>query len=394
MVTFADFNLDAAIMKALARMGYTSPTPVQAEAIPLILQKRDLIVLAQTGSGKTAACAIPLCHSVDLNQNVVQALIVVPTRELALQYATETQKVGLERGVKAFAILGGEDIGTQEAKLRACVHILVATPGRLIDLIFSRLVDLSHVTTLVFDEADEMFSMGFYDDLVFIVQCLVHEHQTLLFSATMPPPIRQLARQYMRDPKEITLTLAHSTPKLLEHRFVYCQPHERERRFLEVLKETEPGQCLIFSPSRHHCESFCRLLQRHFSGVDFLHAGLMQEMRSSITNKFRQGKIRYLVATDVAARGLDFSRITHVLMYQLAPDPEVYIHRAGRAGRYDRPGMSITFITDREMHTLHKVLALLRCEASWLGAPPPSRRHPQKKRGRGPGGGMQRTSAM
>jgi ATP-dependent RNA helicase DeaD len=276
--------------------------------------------------------------------------------------------------------LGGESVGMQEVKLKSGVHVLVATPGRLIDLIYSRIIDLTSVKTLVLDEADEMLSMGFYDDLEFIIQCLVQEHQTLLFSATMPAAIRRIAEQHMHQPQEVTLTAAQSSPRHLDHRFVYCQARERDQKLVELLQELQPEQGLIFSHSRQHCETLCHLMQRHFDKVDYLHAGLSQEVRSAITNKFRQGKIRYLVATDVAARGLDFSRITHVFIYQLAPDPEVYIHRAGRAGRCERIGTCITLITERELHTLHKVLALLRREATWIGEPPPlkgARKHPR-----------------
>lgn len=370
MVSFSDFNLNPVLLKALARMNYTEPTPVQAEVIPLIQQGRDLIALAQTGSGKTAACAIPICNKVDTGSKGIQTLIVVPTRELALQYVTEVDNIGRSLGVKAFAILGGEDMGTQQAKLQAGVHVLVATPGRLIDFIYSRSIDLSHVTTLVLDEADEMLSMGFYADLEFIIQCLVQKHQTLLFSATMPETIRRIARSHMREPLEVALNQSQTTPQHLEHRFVYCRHHDREHRLVELLQEMQPDQCLIFSQSRHHCETLCRQLQRHFDRVDFLHAGLEQEVRSIITNKFRQGKIRYLVATDVASRGLDFSHVTHVFMYQLAPDPEVYIHRAGRTGRCSRVGTSVALITDREMPLLHRVLQLLKCEPVWIGHPP------------------------
>lgn len=374
MSSFEELALDPAILKALARMQYTTPTPIQVEAIPLIQKGGDLIAQAQTGSGKTAACAIPICNRVDVGRKEVQTLIIVPTRELALQYATEVQKIGLEKGVKAFAILGGESVGTQEAKLRAGVQVVVATPGRLIDLIYSRLIDLSHVTTLVLDEADEMLSMGFYEDLEFIIKCLVHDHQTLLFSATMPEGIRRIAHGHMKDPQEVVLTRGdEATPHRLEHRFLYCGQQERDSRLVELLRNERPEQCLLFAPSRHQCESIYRLLQRHFDRVDFLHAGLGQEIRSSITHKFRQGKTRYLVATDVASRGLDFSHVTHVIMYQLAPDPEVYIHRSGRAGRCERAGVAIALITDREMHTFHKVMTLLRKEPVWVGAPPPPR---------------------
>ena len=205
MTSFETFGLDPAIQKALEKMQYKEPSPIQAEAIPLIMQKRDLIALAQTGSGKTAACAIPICQKVDVKSVHVQALIVVPTRELAMQYASETQKIGHYIGVKAFALFGGEDYSLQESKLKHGVQVLVATPGRLIDLIYSRRIDLSHVETLVLDEADEMLSMGFYDDLLFIIQCLVHDHQTLLFSATMPRQIQVIAKTHMKDPIELSL---------------------------------------------------------------------------------------------------------------------------------------------------------------------------------------------
>lgn len=386
MTTFADFGLDPLILQALEKMNYKEPSAIQAKAIPLILEQRDLIALAQTGSGKTAACAIPVSHNVRIDYPHIQALIVVPTRELALQYATETQKIGQAKGVKAFALYGGEQMALQQSKLRAGVHVLVATPGRLIDFIYNRLIDLSHVETLILDEADEMLSMGFQDDLEFIINCLVQKHQTLLFSATMPGQIRKIAHAHMRDPLEVALTKEDASPQTLEHRFVYCHSQDRDNNLLKILKDLQPPQSLIFCHSRVECENVCRLLQRHFDKVDFLHAGLTQDIRSIVTNKFRNGKIACLVATDVAARGLDFSNITHVIMHHLAADPEVYVHRSGRAGRNGKQGMAIALVTPRDLGTVARVLKLVQREVAWIGDPPPVFPPQGGSGGRAPGG--------
>lgn len=374
MTSFIDLGLDAAILKGLEKLGFKEPSAIQAQAIPMIQQKRDLIALAQTGSGKTAACAIPICNRVNTESAHVQALIVVPTRELALQYATEAQKIGQYKGVKAFAIYGGEDASMQQSKLRHGVQVLVATPGRLIDFIYSRQIDLSHVETVVLDEADEMLSMGFAEDLDFIIQCLVHEHQTLLFSATMPPQIRKIALKHMRDPLEISLVSKQAGPSTIEHRFLYCRHSHRQESLLKVMLEANPKQAIIFCHSRIEVEKVCRALQKEFDGVDFLHAGLGQDMRSIITNKFRSGRVRFLVATDVASRGLDFSGVTHVFIYHLGDDPDLYVHRSGRTGRFDKAGMVVTLVTDRELGTLKQVLSKIQKEPIWIGEPPKPRR--------------------
>ncbi len=384
MPSFEEYNLDPAILKALEKMQYKEPSPVQAAAIPLILQKRDLIALAQTGTGKTAACAIPVCHLVNTQHTYVQALIVVPTRELALQYATEAQKIGHYKGVKTFAIYGGEDAGMQQSKLKHGVQVLVATPGRLIDFIYSRQIDLTHVETLILDEADEMLSMGFYDDLEFIIQCLIHDHQTLLFSATMPAEIKKIAKQHMKDPLEVVLTAEHAAPKLIEHQFLYCRHDEREASLAKIIEDLRPKQSIIFCHSRHEVERVCKALQRRFDGVDFLHAGLAQDIRTIVTSKFRTGRVRFLVATDVVSRGLDFSNVSHVFIYHLGDDPDVYVHRSGRTGRFDKAGVVVTLVTDRELFTLKKVLEKIDREAIWIGSPPPDRPPPRPHRPRYP----------
>jgi ATP-dependent RNA helicase DeaD len=380
MATFSEFQLDSLIIKALDRINYKEPSAIQAQTIPLILQGRDLIALAHTGSGKTAACAIPTCHMVDTSRGNVQALVVVPTRELALQYATETQRIGVEKGVKAFAIFGGESATMQQSKLKHGVQVLVATPGRLIDFIYSRDIDLSHVKTLILDEADEMLSMGFHEDLLFIMQCLNHQHQTLLFSATMPPQIRQIAKNYMNNPLEIALKEGERTPSKIDHKFLYCRHDERSDALMQLLKELNPRQSIIFCHSRIEVDKVCRFLQKQIDGVDFLHAGLSQDMRTIITGKFRSAKVKHLVATDVVSRGLDFSGVTHVFIYHLGDDPDIYVHRSGRTGRYDKTGEVVTLVTDRELNTLDQVLKKIGREPQWIGPPPTKKREGIRRR--------------
>lgn len=370
-LSFEQLGLDPAILQALKKMDFKEPSSIQAQTIPLIQQKKDLIALAQTGSGKTAACAIPICNRVDVTKTQIQALIIVPTRELAVQYATEAQKIGGEKGVKAFAIFGGQDASMQQSKLRHGVQVLVATPGRLIDFVYSRQIDLSYVETLILDEADEMLSMGFFEDLEFIIQCLVHEHQTLLFSATMPDAIRKIAKAYMKDPLEVVLTAKKGSPESIVHQFLYCRADERDRHLIDLINQSKPTQSIVFCHSRFQVEKVCRLLQGQFDGVDFLHAGLNQDIRSTITSRFRSGKVRFLVATDVVARGLDFSKVSHVFIYQLSLDPDIYVHRSGRTGRFDRSGIVISLVTPRDLSILDKILDQIDRKAIWIGSPPP-----------------------
>lgn len=383
--TFADMALNSEIVASLNRNGYKHPTPIQASTIPLILEGHDLIALAKTGSGKTACCAIPVCSKVDLNSKQVQTLVIVPTRELAYQYATETQKIGGSLGVKTFALCGGEDASLQKSKLANGVHVLVATPGRLIDFIYSHSVDLNHVQTLILDEADEMLNMGFYDDLEFIMQCLMQKHQTCLFSATMPKEIKTIAMRHMQSPKEILLKAGDETPAKIDHRFVFLRHEQRDQALAEIIKDVNPVQGMIFCKSRIQVEKLCHYLKRKFDAVDYLHAGLQQDVRTIITNKFRSGRIRFLVATDVAARGLDFSNVSHVFIYELSDDPDTYVHRSGRTGRQEKEGQVISLVTHRELWALKKICEQIKEEPKWLGPPPPPEpphgnapRHPRR----------------
>lgn len=381
-IKFSDLPLAPEILKALEEMDFKEASFIQQQAIPKVLENQDLIALAKTGSGKTAACAIPICQKVDVSKPEIQALIIVPTRELALQYAQETQKIGRYKRVKAFALCGGEDYSLQQSKLKAGVQVLVATPGRLIDFIYSRSIDLTNVTTLILDEADEMLSMGFIDDLEFIIQCLVHEHQTLLFSATMPKGIRHIAMNYLKNPQEIALAKDEETPVQIDHKFLFCHHKDREAKLLELIQQLQPKQAIVFCHSRIQTEHVAHFLKRHLDHVDMLHAGFGQDIRTIVTSKFRQQKVRILVATDVVARGLDFSSVSHVFIFELSQDPDTYIHRSGRTGRFDKEGEVVTLVTHRELHTTHRIEKKLGKELYWIGEPPPKERpHPSHPRG-------------
>lgn len=376
-MSFETFSLDPLVIDSLREMNYLEPTDIQRQTIPLVLEGGDLIALAQTGSGKTAACAIPLTHIIEPDSLHIQALVVVPTRELALQYSTETQKIGRLKKLKVFALFGGESMDLQKAKLKNGVHILIVTPGRLIDFIFSRAIDLSHVKTLVLDEADQMLGMGFLEDLEFIMGCLVQPHQTLLFSATMPEGIRKIAKTYMKTPKELSLISTKPTPSNLEHQFCFCKnPKQKDEELIELLKHLSSPQCIIFAGSRFEVEGLYRKLKGIFPECDFLHGGLDQGLRTIITNKFLKGKIRMLIATDVAARGLDFSLVTHVINLHLPKDRDTYLHRSGRAGRSGRSGTCITLITARDLAPLNRLLKTLSKEPQWVKNPPPSLEEP------------------
>ncbi|MBS0624171.1 MAG: DEAD/DEAH box helicase [Verrucomicrobia bacterium] len=371
MTNFSSYPLDPLVLSSLNDMGFTAPTPIQEETIPLILEGSDCVALAETGSGKTAACAIPICSKVDVSSTHIQALVMVPTRELALQYATETQKIGRLKGVKAFALFGGEDTSLQRAKLKSGVHILIATPGRLIDFIYQQAIDLSHLTTLILDEADQMLSLGFYDDLDFIMNCLVQKHQTLLFSATMPDRILKLSKSHMQQPKEIRLNYKKPTPANLSFEFLFSAiPHHKIENLIELLGSLQVQQCIIFGNARQEVEKLYYLLKPKFHPIEYLHGGLDQNLRTSIIQRFAKGKVRYLVASDVASRGLDFSQVTHVINLHLPPDQDTYLHRAGRTGRSGESGVCITLVTRRDLAAVKKLLQHLKREPRWIGPPP------------------------
>lgn len=352
---FGKFGLKPEILLAIKNMGYKEPSPIQEETIPFILQGNDVIGQAETGSGKTAACGIPISNKIDTEKIEIQALILVPTRELAVQYVEELARINALSPVRCFAVFGGFSMPIQLAKLRHGVHILVATPGRLIDHLYRGTLSLSSVTMFVIDEADEMLDLGFFKDVEFIADCILEKHQTLLFSATMPPPIKALADKHLSDPKHIILNQGTVSPKSLTHVFVKSEEIEKTDTLVKLIKKCAITQAIIFCKSRIKVTDIFGKLKNSLKSVDFLHGGLDQTIRLRIMDKFKTGKLKYLVSTDLAARGLDFSGITHIINYNIPENPETYIHRTGRAARQGREGLAINLMCRRETESLYKI---------------------------------------
>ncbi len=365
---FSDLELKPEILKALGEMGYEDLTPIQEKTFSPILSGRDLLARAETGSGKTAACGIPLVQMINPSVNAIQALILVPTRELALQYVEEIDKISKRTDVAPFAIFGGFSMEIQKAKLRDRVHILVATPGRLIDFLsHTTSIDLSCVRTLVLDEADEMLKMGFIEDIDFILSCLIHEHQTLFFAATMPDEIDRLIRLYLKEPVRMELNKKQLAPPSLIHHFQYTGARGRLNALIEYLKRETISQAIIFCNSRHHGEKLMRELEGKFKSIGYIHGGLEQSRRTSIFERFRRKEITFMVATDIAGRGLDFSHVSHVINYDYPRGLESYTHRTGRTGRMGRSGIAMTFVTDQELRVLKSLLKMNRIDPVWHG---------------------------
>jgi ATP-dependent RNA helicase DeaD len=383
---FTQFDLQPGILKALGEMGYEDTTPIQEQAIPPILAGQDVLGLAETGSGKTGACGIPLVQRTRPEVNAIQALVLVPTRELAQQYAQEVDRIAQCTEVVPFAIFGGVSMAMQKVKLRHKVHILVATPGRLIDFIWNTDLDLSQVRTTVLDEADEMLKMGFIDDVDLIMSCLVHDHQTLLFSATMSKEIDRLAKTYLKMPIRIELNHEQKAPQSLQHHFQYTGSN-RLQALIEYLKKEDIQQSIIFCNTRHQGSRLLRDLRGTFSSLEFMHGGLDQKQRTSIFNQFRRKKIRTMIATDVAARGLDFTHVSHVINYDTPLSHETYTHRTGRTGRMGRDGIAMTLVTNRDLEGLKTLLQINRIEPVWRG------RVPELRRNSGSRGGVRRQRA-
>ena len=367
---FTEFALQPAILDALEEIDYEDLTPIQEETIPHILAGKDMIGVAETGSGKTGACAIPLVQQVDPTLKAIQVLIIVPTRELALQYVQAVDDIARRTKVTPFAVFGGFDMDIQKAKLRHGVHILVATPGRLIDLIWNERLDVNQVRTVVLDEADEMLKMGFIEDIDFILSCLIQEHQTLLFSATMPSPIEQLARQYLQTPVIVRLNKDQIAPQSLNHHFLHVSNRERLGSLLAYVNGAEIQQAILFCNARERASALFKSLQGRISSLDMIHGGLDQSRRTSIFRRFRQKEIKIMIATDVAGRGLDFSHVSHVINYDFPRTIEIYTHRTGRTGRMGRQGIALTLVGDRDLHDLKQLLATNRIEPIWEGPPP------------------------
>jgi len=356
---FTSLNLREELVQAITGLGYDEPTPIQAAIIPIMLKGADVIGQAQTGTGKTAAFALPILHNFT-PQRQVQALILAPTRELALQVADSMTEYGKHLDVRVLAVYGGQPYGPQISRLNRGVDIVVGTPGRLLDLIERKALNIKHVGTVVLDEADEMLNMGFIEDVEKILGETPPERQTALFSATMPPRIRSLANRFMRDPQHVNIKRDTLTLVSTEQR--YYLVHESDKtNALTRLFEIEPiKSALIFARTRAETSQLANELVVRGIPAEAIHGDLDQRAREAVLSRFRSNQLKVLVATDVAARGLDIEDISHVFNYHLPDDAEVYIHRIGRTGRAGKTGIAITLLSPREKRRLREVEALTK----------------------------------
>jgi ATP-dependent RNA helicase DeaD len=351
--TFTELGLDDAVLRALKDVGYETPSAIQAATIPPLLSGRDVVGLAQTGTGKTAAFALPILSQLDLAQKTPQALVLAPTRELALQVCEAFEKYAAHlRGVHVLPVYGGQGYGQQLSALRRGVHIVVGTPGRIMDHLDKGTLDLSELRFLVLDEADEMLKMGFAEDVETILADTPADKQVALFSATMPAQIRRISAQYLNDPDEITVKTKTTTSANITQRYLvvsYPQKVDALTRILEV--ENFEGM-IVFTRTKNETETLAEKLRARGYTAAAISGDVAQAQRERTVNQLKSGKLDILVATDVAARGLDVDRISHVVNYDLPIDTESYVHRVGRTGRAGRTGAAISFVTPRERRML------------------------------------------
>ncbi len=354
-VTFQDFNLTSSVMQAIDKMGFVEPTPIQKKSLPLVLEGRDLLGQAQTGTGKTAAFGIPMAQNLD-PEGPVQALVLCPTRELAVQVSEELHELSLFSGQKVLPIYGGQRIDRQINALKKGVQIIAGTPGRVLDHLGRGTLDLTGLRMLILDEADMMLDMGFLPDIRRILRQCPEDRQTMLFSATIPDDIRNISDRYMRDPVSVSVVPETLTLDDTEQIFYELPEDEKLEALTHLLDyEDESASAMIFCRTRRNVERLARKLKGRGYEVEGLHGDLTQQQRDRIMEGFRGGEFPYLVATDVASRGLDISHVTHVINYHIPQDPEAYVHRIGRTGRMGRSGVAITFVTPAEYWDLLRI---------------------------------------
>lgn len=347
--SFSDYDLSPEITRALDTLGYKSPTPVQQQVIPQALAGRDVTVKSRTGSGKTAAYGIPLCQLLDWEESRPQALILTPTRELADQVKEDIMNIGRFKRIKAAAIYGKQPFDRQKRELMQRNHVIVGTPGRVMDHIEKDTIDLERIQYLVIDEADEMLSMGFIEQLEKIIRELPTDRVTMLFSATLPQDVERLCHRYMTDPVDIEIGSPNDKRQTqIEHRLYRVGEKSKPALLQKVTVVENPDSCIIFCRTKDNVDAAAAHLDRLGYPVNKIHGGMEQDDRNRVMNEFRAGKFRYLVATDVAARGIDIDRITHVINYDLPMEKESYVHRTGRTGRAGQSGIAITFATPFE----------------------------------------------
>ncbi|MBI2852290.1 MAG: DEAD/DEAH box helicase [Chloroflexi bacterium] len=361
-MNFETFSFHPSIMAGIQSLGYETPTPIQVQSIPPVSRGHDLIGLAQTGTGKTAAFALPILQRLlSSPRGRIGALIVSPTRELAEQTCQTFNDLGQQTGLKCTAIYGGVSMEQQLRALRGGVEIVVGCPGRLLDHLWKGTINLAQLEVLVIDEADRMFDMGFLPGIRSILQCILHRRQTLLFSATMPDDIRRLVGEVLHDP--VTVQIGRTQPAMtVSHTLYPVSDHLKTALLREVLRTTDTESVLVFTRTKHRAEHVAQQLKKAGLRVAALQGNMSQSQRQAALDGFRSGSYKILVATDIAARGIDVLSISHVINYDMPEDTDAYIHRIGRTGRINREGCALTFVTGKDAGTVRDVERLLNAK--------------------------------
>ena len=370
-MSFEALGIEEPLLKGIEALGFTEPTPIQEKAIPILLSgTKDFVGLAQTGTGKTAAFGLPLLQLVDSEARHPQALVVCPTRELCMQITKDIAKFSLhKKSIKSVAVYGGASIGDQIRDLKRGVQIVVATPGRLIDLIERKAINLENINYIVLDEADEMLNMGFREDIEFILGNTPNRNSIWLFSATMPSEVKQVSKRFMTTPAEVTIGKANAANENIDHQY-YTTSGVNRYHTLKRIIDFNPGiYGIIFTRTKADAQSITESLIREGYDIEALHGDLTQAQRDKVMARFREKNLQLLIATDVAARGIDVQGITHVINYELPDDPEVYTHRSGRTGRAGKSGICISIISQREAYRLRQIEKLLNSRFHKLDIP-------------------------
>lgn len=352
---FSELGLSEGIVNTLTEIGYEQPTPIQEQTIKLALEGRDVLGQAQTGTGKTAAFGLPTIEKIDASNPAIQALVIAPTRELAVQGQEELFRFGKSKGLKVRTVFGGSSIEKQIKGLKAGAHIVVGTPGRLVDLIKRKAIKLDQLETLILDEADEMLNMGFLEDIHFIIEKTPEARQTLLFSATMPNDIKKIGVKFMKNPEHIKIAAKEMTADRIDQYFVKTKEFEKFDVLTRLLDVERPELAIVFGRTKRRVDELIRGLKLRGYRAEGMHGDLDQNKRLAVLRDFKAGHIDVLVATDVAARGLDVSGVTHVYNYDITQDQESYVHRIGRTGRAGKSGRSVTFVSYNEMGYLRAI---------------------------------------